>query len=213
MNFKARAELSVGIFIIIGFVILVSFVFLIKDFKIIKPGYRFDIVFGFANGVKVGSPVRLSGVDVGEVKGLKFFYDEKEQGTKVDMRVWVSEDAKIPKDSQVWINTLGLLGEKYIEIFSGKDFNNLIRNDEIIAGQDPVPMEEITKEVKKLVLRFEEALGGMNTILTKINSGEGSFGRFIYSDVVYKNLEELSDDLRRHPWKLFIKTKEKTKKQ
>ena len=65
MTGKSRLELTVGIFIVTGLIIFVSFVFLVRDFQIVKPGYKFDIIFGFANGLKVGSPVRLSGVDVG----------------------------------------------------------------------------------------------------------------------------------------------------
>lgn len=209
MTAKSRLELSVGVFIIIGLFILVSFVFLIRDFQIVKPGYKFDIIFGFANGVKMSAPVRLSGVDVGEIKGLKIFYDPNEQKTKVKVHVWVSEEAKIPIDSQIWINTLGLLGEKYIEIIPGKDYSVFVKSNDSIAGQDPVSMEEITKETKRIVLKFDQMVNGLNSVLERINSGQGTIGKFIYDDTVYKNIEDMSDDLKRHPWKLLFKTKEK----
>ena len=125
------------------------------------------------------------------------------------MKVWVKKDARIPVDSQFWINTLGLLGEKYLEIMPGKDYQALVKENSRIAGSDPVPMDEITKETKKLVLQIEEAVSGLNTMLTQIQSGEGTLGKFFYDETVYKNLEDLTDDLRRHPWKLFWKTKEK----
>ena len=70
---KSRLELAVGLFIIIGLIIFVAFVFLVRDFQIVKPGYKFDIIFGFANGLKVGSPARLSGVDVGKSRARIYF--------------------------------------------------------------------------------------------------------------------------------------------
>ena len=207
---KSRLELLVGAFIFIGLIILVLFVFLIRDFQIIKPGYKFDIIFGFANGVKVSAPVRLAGVDVGEVKSLKIFYDPASQRTKVRVKAWVAQESRIPLDSDVWINTLGLLGEKYIEIIPGNDYNLLVKNGDVVSGEDPVSMEEVTKEAKKIVLKFDGALNGLNDILGRISSGEGTIGKLIYDGTVYKNLEEMSDDLKRNPWKLLYKSKEKT---
>lgn len=216
---KSRLELLVGIFIVIGLIILVSFVFLIRDFQITKPGYRFNIIFGFANGVKVGAPVRLAGVDVGEVKNINVFYESDSQGTKVKAGVWVKKEAAVPTDSQVRINTLGLLGEKYIEIIPGKNYSLLARDGDTIMGEDPVAMEEITEETKKLVLKIEDALSGLNEVLGQIKTGQGTLGKLVYDETVYQNIEgvtkdlkELTEDLKQHPWKLLSKPKEKSKK-
>jgi len=213
MTGKSRLELAVGIFIVVGLIIFVSFVFLVRDFQIVKPGYKFDIIFGFANGLKVGSPARLAGVDVGEVKSSEIFFDQASSSAKVRVKVWVKKDARIPVDSQFWINTLGLLGEKYLEIMPGKDYQTLVKENDGIAGSDPVPMDEITKETKKLVLQIEEAVNSLNTMLAQVKSGEGTLGKFFYDETVYKNIEGLTEDLRRHPWKLFWKTKEKPVKK
>ena len=213
MTAKSRVELFVGAFIIIGLIILTSFVFFIRDFQIIKPGYRFDIAFSFANGLKIGAPTRFSGVDIGEIKSIKIFSDSKSGTTKVRVRVWVDKDTQIPSDSQVWINTLGLLGEKYIEIMPGKDYSRVVKENDTISGQDPIPIEEITKEMKKLVSKTNETVTGLNELLSRIKTGEGTIGKFFSDETVYKNIEELTDDLKRHPWKLFFKTKEKPVKK
>ena len=206
---KSRLELAVGIFIVIGLIILVAFVFLIRDFQIVKPGYKFDIVFGFANGLKVSAPVKLAGVDVGEVKETKVYYDQDSLQTKVRVRVWVNQEARIPSDSQVWINTLGLLGEKYIELIPGQNYGLSVKSGDTIAGQDPIALQEITEEAKKMILKLDQALSGLNEILGKIHNGEGTIGKFVYEEAIYNNLEAMTDDLRRHPWKLFWKTKER----
>lgn len=216
---KSRLELLVGVFIVIGLVILVFFVFFIRDFQITKPGYRFNIVFGFANGVRVGSPCRLAGVDIGEVKRIDVFYDADAAKTKVRVGVWVKKDASVPSGSEVWINTLGLLGEKYIEIIPGSDYTSLVKEGGTLTGQDPVAMEEITEETKKLVLKLEDTLSGLNDVLGQIKAGQGTLGKLVYDETIYQNVEgatqdlkELAEDLKRHPWKLLSKPKEKPKK-
>lgn len=220
MTAKSRIELGVGIFIVIGLIILVSFVFLISDFQFIKPGYQFDVVFGFANGLREGAPSRFAGVDIGEVKALRVFYDPETLKTKVRVRVWVKELSRIPPDSQVWINTLGLLGEKYLEIIPGKNYDAPVKAGDTIMGQDPVAMAEITEESKKLVLKIEEAVGGLNDVLARIKTGQGTLGKLVYDETVYQNisavsggLKELTEDLKRHPWKLFFRPKEKPVKK
>ena len=47
----------------------------------------------------------------------------------------------------------------------------------------------------------------INDILEKVKNKEGSLGKLIYDDTIYKELEALTVDIRQHPWKLFIKTK------
>lgn len=206
---RSRLELSVGIFIVIGLIILFFFVFLIRDFQIVKPGYRFDIVFGFANGVKMNAPVRLAGVDVGEVKGLSIYRDKDSNKTMVDILVWVNNSAKIPVNSEVWINTLGLLGEKYIEIIPGDNYGKVLRDKDVIRGKDPISMEEITEHTKELVLKIDDAISGLNGLLGKINKGEGTIGRLVFDETIYKNMEEMSEDLKQNPWKLLYRPKEK----
>ncbi len=216
MNTKSRIELAVGIFIVIGLIILVSFVFLITDFQIIKPGYKFDVIFGFANGLRESAPARLAGVDIGEIKRLQVLYDPDTLKTKVRVGVWVNADARIPSDSKVWINTLGLLGEKYLEIIPGKNYNVLVKAGDAIMGEDPVAMAEITEETKKLVLKIDGVAAGLNDLLAKIKTGQGTLGKLVYDDTVYQNmslvtddLKEMAEDLKKHPWKLFFKPKEK----
>jgi phospholipid/cholesterol/gamma-HCH transport system substrate-binding protein len=50
-----------------------------------------------------------------------------------------------------------------------------------------------------------------NAILDKVKSGEGTVGRLLSDDSLYNSLESLVEDLKRHPWKLFYRPKEKMK--
>lgn len=201
-NNKITLELKVGIFIFIGLIILGVFIFLIGDFQFMKPSYNLKLAFGYVNGLKVGAPLRLAGVDVGEVRDLHIGFDTENKKTLIEVTVSLIKSAKVPRDSQAWINTLGLLGEKYAEIIPGKNYDDLFKENEILVGVDPIPMQEVMKQANDLVVNLED-------ILTKVKSGQGTVGRLIYDDVVYKNLEEFTADIKAHPWKLLFKGKEK----
>jgi len=204
---KTKLELKVGIFVFIGLVILITFILFIGDFRTWTLGYNnINFVFRFINGVKIGAPVRFAGVDIGEVKKIDFIVGPQDNKTNVQITGWIRKDIKIPRDSNVWVNTLGLLGEKYIEIIPGLDYSKCLVSNDTLDGADPIAMHEVGNLVKSIATDIDE------TVL-KIKNSEGTFGRLLDDDTVYKEIEALVKDLRVHPWKLFWKTREKAPKK
>ena len=199
---KTKSELQVGIFVFIGLVVLALFILLIGDLKTWTSRYCLNFTFNFANGVKIGAPVRYAGVDVGEVSDIKFIFIPQDQKTKVQIIGWVKKDIAIPADSKVWVNTLGLLGEKYIEIMPGNDYAHCLKQGQTLVGTDPIPMQEVGQMAKNIV-------DDLDATILKIKNGEGTVGKLISDDEIYNELEALVTDIRKHPWKLFYKTKEK----
>lgn len=199
---KTKLELKVGVFVFIGLIILVTFVLSIGGFKTWSSGYKVNFIFSFVNGAKLGAPVRFAGVDVGEIKDIKFFYVPEEAKTKIQMVCWVKKEIQIPLDSTIWVNTLGLLGEKYIEIMPGKDYSKCLLPNRSLDGIDPIPIHE--------VVRLGKAIAeNLNQSIVKIKNGEGTIGKLLYDDAIYNEMEALVIDIRKHPWKLFWKGKEK----
>jgi len=199
---KTKLELKVGFFVFIGIILLVVFVLSIGGFKTWTSGYNVSFMFNFVNGVKVGAPVRFAGVDVGEVKAINFISVAQEQKPKVQIVTWIKRNVKIPMDSTIWVNTLGLLGEKYIEIMPGVDYSKTLGVNQSLVGIDPIPMHEVVRMARDIVTNLDNSM-------ERINNKEGTIGKLLYDDTLYKEIEALVVDIRRNPWKIFWKTKEK----
>ena len=198
---KTKMEFKVGIFVFFGLVMASIFILSIGGFKTWTSGYTVRFGFSFINGVKIGAPVRFAGLDVGQVKKIELTVPSSKQGqTRVHVTCWVKKEVRIPLNSIIWVNTLGLLGEKYIEIIPGGDYGNVLAQGQELAGVDPIPMNKITDLANNIA-------NNINDILEKVKNKEGSLGKLIYDDTIYKELEALTVDIRQHPWKLFIKTK------
>lgn len=194
-------ELKVGIFIAVGILIFFVIIFSIGDVNLIKHGYRVNILFNFASGLTAGSPVRLAGVNVGQVEKINLFFDEKEEKTRVNILAWIrDENIKIEKDSRVFINTLGLLGEKYIEIFPGAKKGLFMADGDVITGHDPIPTEALTEKINELT-------DSANVVVKRMRDGDGTIGKFLVDEKIYNNLEALTEDIKKHPWKLLNKPK------
>ena len=201
-------EFKVGIFILIGIAILFLIVFSVGDINISKTGYKIKVLFNFAGGIGGTAPIRYAGVGVGQVQGIRVVYDEKEKKTKAELTAWINDGMRIENDSVVTINTLGLLGEKYLEIFPGTAGKPYLKNNDTIVGKDPVPMEKVTENLASLSDSIKE-------IVDKLNKGEGTLGKLMFKDEVYDdlkattgNFKAFSEDIRRHPWKLLARGSE-----
>ncbi len=205
-------DIKIGLFISIGLILLTIITFSINDF-FFKPGYNIYAVLGFANGVKKSAPVRLAGIEVGEVKEASVFKDKNDK-TMVKLKLWLTSDAKVEKDSQMIINTLGLIGEKYVEIVPGTPGTAFMSNGDTIIGYDSVSVEQITKKGYDIAIKLEKAIDSMDDILKQVKSGDGTVGRLIYDDTLYNDVEAIIKDIKAHPWKLIggpRSTKKKTK--
>lgn len=201
-------ELKVGVFILIGIAILFLIVFSIGDINLSKTGYRIKVRFNFAAGIGGGAPVRLAGVGVGQLQGVRVIFDEKEKRSKAEMTAWINDNIKIEEDAVATINTLGLLGEKYLEIVTGTSGKNYLKNGDVIAGKDPVAMERVTENIARLS-------DSAYIIVERLKNGEGTVGKLLTEDAVYNelkstmtNFKEFSEDLKKHPWKLLSKPRD-----
>ncbi|MFA5142784.1 MAG: MlaD family protein [Candidatus Omnitrophota bacterium] len=198
MDSTKTFELKVGLFIMIGVAILFFIVFSVGELNFSKSGYRIKVLFSFANGIGGTAPVRLAGVGVGQVQGIRIIRDEKAGVTKAEVTAWINDNVKIENDAVVTINTLGLLGEKYLEIYPGTLGTPTLKNNDAIIGKDPVPMEKFTDNLAKLT-------DSVATIVEKIKRGEGTVGKLLMDPAVYDNLEAFTAEIKKHPWKLLVK--------
>lgn len=209
---RSNFELKVGIFIFIGIVILSVIIFSVGNFYTLKRGYTMDILFSFANGVSVGAPVRYAGVEVGEVQDIEVYFDEKENRPMVRMLVWISQNTWVNEDAKATINTLGLLGEKYLEIMPGTKERRLLQKGDTLRGHDPISTEELTRETRKTLAKIDSMVESINDVMEDIKQGKGTLGRLMTDDKLYNDIDEMILDIKKNPWKLLHKPREKRKK-
>jgi len=211
---RARSvEFKVGLFVFLGLVVLVWFVLLIGDFKLMRVGYRINVAFGFANGIKVGAPVRIAGVDKGEVKEIALSHDADNKPL-ITISAWIDGDAKVPSDSRAWVNTLGLLGEKYLEIIPGEAYGTPLPEGGLLRGEDPTSVQEVTDLTKDIALQakdtlasLQDVLGSLDAVLGDVQEGRGTVGKLFTDASLYTDIEEMFADLKLHPWKLLYRPK------
>ncbi len=169
---RLSLEFKVGLFTIIALLLLFVFIFT-QTKKGQWRGYEIGVTFDYIGGLDIGAPVRLSGVRVGEVRSIKIL---PEPMPKVLIKLRLKRDVKIGKNSRITIRTLGIIGEKYVEILPSSE-KEYISKGEIVEGVNPLSLE-------KFVTIGQDAILNLNSILTDIKK--------LTSDVkVQKNIREI----------------------
>lgn len=221
---ETNLELKVGAFVLIAIGCLTVAILSVGNFSFFERGRKLNVIFGYANGLKKAAPVRLAGVEAGLVKDIAILTDGNQMKVKVEMLI--DEEIVIPVDSSISINQLGLLGEKYVEITPGVS-QQVIQEGGSVKGLDPVPVDRITQRIDSMTAQLEKTMNGINNgllteqntksmteiltgirnIVDEIQQGRGTLGMFLYNPNIYKNLDELSSDLKNNPWKLLYRPK------
>jgi phospholipid/cholesterol/gamma-HCH transport system substrate-binding protein len=99
-------------------------------------GYPLTASFRSAEGVSLGTDVRLAGVKVGTVTGI----DLDPQTFRAVTTFTVKDGVALPDDSSVVIASEGLLGGNFVEILPGGSPFNYEAGDEVLDTQGAVSL-------------------------------------------------------------------------
>jgi phospholipid/cholesterol/gamma-HCH transport system substrate-binding protein len=131
---------------------LVALLFIERPFrhKVVLKAY-------FADGMDLrpGAPVRLAGIDIGSVKGVRIRPELRDAPVEVTMSHMPSYELKIPNDSTATLRTAGLLGETYVALDISK------------AVGPPAGTNDVVKTLASKQLNTEELLKRIDEMLEK----------------------------------------------
>jgi len=95
----------------------------------------------------------------------------------------------IKEDATASIGSDGLMGDKLIAISPGSYTSPVVKDGGKLRAANPVDVDRIVNNLSKISDNAEVLTGSLASVMTKINNGEGSFGRLINSDKLVKNME------------------------
>lgn len=201
------ANAKLGIFIFLGSTLLVILIFLLgnKD-QLFTSTFTIKAYFKNTEGLRNGASVRFGGIDIGAVKSIKIIADTT---GRVEVSMRVKEDVKrfIKKDSRASIETEGLVGNKVVMISMGSPNADEITEGGTILSKEPLSFSDIVYETQGIMAYTKEMTKNLSEIVYKVNQGEGTIGRILNDDELYraatnltntadKNLNSITSDMR-----------------
>ena len=182
------SQLKVGITVIAAAITLGVLITLMSGggfftTKITLKSYFFD-----AQGLRVGAPVRLSGVDIGNVKMIRVVPNRSKDPVEVVMKVNTKYGFNLRKDSKTLLSTAGVLGETLINIDSSAAKGPLAGDGDVLPSGEVTDYEDVMTAANSSLQNMDVLLKRMDRIVAFVESGQGSVGKLIYDPSLYNRV-------------------------
>ena len=199
-------DVTVGVVVALGLVIFAAAVMMVgEESKIFRTKVTYTVIFPEAKGLRVGSPVSMSGVQVGSVTDIVLPTEPDAPGIEVTIGVVPEYAPRIRENTRASLGWLQILsGEKYIEMNPGDPNLPAIPEG---ASIPPLIERELLEQGADVAQNLNEITVSLKNILVPLERGEGLLGRLIHDPDfgapavesmarVLKDLESVTADLK-----------------
>ncbi len=201
---ERQMQLRIGTLVLAAILIFMGFVLAIgRRSALFEERYSLWTSFNSTEGVMVGAPVRLAGVTVGNVTRLSFGREPKDRHIILTLSVERRVQDLIREDSVASIGTIGLVGDKVLDIAVGSFDRPPLAPGAQLASVDPPDYsrllqkgDKILENVSRITATLDEFLAGgesaagkrnvsealrsLRTTLVEVEKGEGLLHNIIY---------------------------------
>lgn len=199
------AEVKSGLLVFTALLLFLGITFVVGHFRTGETK-EWKLRFAYVSGLEEKAPVHYAGREAGKVEKIEVLsHDER------PILVTISLDAGIVlrEDSKAYIDMLGLLGEKFVELSPGSAAAYL-KAGSVIEGVDPVPMHEMMRKMNMLADEMEVMMKEFNPFLKETASflgGHKEEAAKIITNLheTSANLRDMTNDLKHRPWRLVRK--------
>jgi phospholipid/cholesterol/gamma-HCH transport system substrate-binding protein len=186
----AWAELRVGILVIFSFTILaVAIVLISEGAGFFTAKYELKTYLASASGLRKGSLVWLAGIEAGNVSAVNISDSpDPNRAVEVVMQVEKRYAPIIREDSLATLGSIGLLGDKYIDISRGSAIARQTPPGGEVKGSAEADIKRIIQNSNDLVANLGDLVTKINQITAKIDLGQGTIGKFINDPSMFNKI-------------------------
>jgi|CXWL01.1.fsa_nt_gi phospholipid/cholesterol/gamma-HCH transport system substrate-binding protein len=185
----------------VGLLLLITFVMLMwvslggSKPSVFQPKRQFIAYFKHVGGLLPGSPIWMSGMEVGAVSSVRFVNLDTIRQVEVVSRVREAVWPMLTPGSRVQLGTVGFVGDKIVEILPGPPGVPPINAGDVLPTANPGDASSMFKAGEEAIRQGQSMIGSLDTMLMKTNRGEGSMGRLVNDSAFYVETVRLMRNL------------------
>ena len=192
------AQLRVGLTVIFAVLVLAVLIFLMSGTGgLFTPKIVIKSYFDNAGGIRVGAPVALQGVTVGNVSAVRVVPDHGLTPVEIDMKIVKKFAPEIPIDALSSIASVGVLGEAYIDIDRTKATKTAVVQDgSVLPIRDTPDIMDVVRSSQSSLQNIDTLVRRIDRIVSFVESGQGSIGHLIYDQSLYNRLNSTLSEVQ-----------------
>ncbi len=189
-------ELRVGIFVLVGIVVVGLGIFYVTGTGAWGAKYRLVTYLPEVDGLTIGAPVTLDGVEVGNVDTIRVAPlrpgqpADKNRSVEVVMRLNRAFQPDIRSDSTTSLFTEGFLGNRVVSVQRGYT-GAVLQNGQEIPGVEEKAMKEVVERGADLMQNLGALSTQLSSIVAHIQRGEGTIGKLVSDQTAYNHLNAI----------------------
>jgi len=192
------AQLRVGLTVILASITLAVLIFLMTGpTGLFTRKITLTAYFDNAGGLRVGAPVRLEGVDIGNVTDIAVVSGHGLTPVLVQMKVSMKYARSLKKDSVASLATAGVLGETFVDIDSRGATGRMAQNGDVLPTREQPDLQDVIRASQGTLQNVDVLVRRVDRIVGQIESGNGSIGKMIYSEALYNKLNASLNEVQK----------------
>lgn len=192
------SQLKVGVLVLVALVALTALVFLMSSSTGGFLSGKLTIRSYFENsaGLKVGAPVNLEGVTIGNVKSIRIVPERKLTPVEVIMRVSRKYLPALHTDSKTSLETIGVLGDTVVDINSKFATGPEIQDGAELQTTESPNLSDVIKSSQGTIEQLNTILAKVDNLVDALNTGKGSIGKLINDPELYNRANNTLNEIQ-----------------
>jgi len=179
-NQLSWANLKVGIVVLLGIILFIFFISIVgTDANLFTPTYQLRLFMPNVQGLVGGGMVSLGGLKIGFVKDMQFVTRDSINGVDIMMQIQSKYKVSITTSTYAQIKTIGLLGDKYIDLSIGTIGEKQLDENSYVPLKSSFDLDAAGPQIQLAISNFSDLMISMKHISKSIENGEGTAGRII----------------------------------
>ncbi|MBN2288134.1 MAG: MCE family protein [Candidatus Glassbacteria bacterium] len=160
------SEIKAGIWIIIAGVIFTAFVVAITGSRFWEELDYYRVRLNYVGGLEVGSPVRMSGMLVGKISGVRLLDHEE---SLLELTLEVEKGLPIKYNTVAFLSSISITSEQHLEMEVNPEPAPLLKPGDLIKSKELTTMDEVMEHVGDVGDTLKVVLGRVNRLLNPTN--------------------------------------------
>jgi phospholipid/cholesterol/gamma-HCH transport system substrate-binding protein len=195
MRDETKRNLRVGVLTALALAVLaVAIISIGNRRQMFTRHTRYRTTFNNVTGLQRGAQVNMNGVTVGFVEEIELPVSPEQQRITVRFTMASAYTERIREDTIVSIKTIGLLGDKYLEVRGGSPGTERVLEGGVVKGKDQTEMAEFVASGEDLMENLLSISSSAKTILKRVEAGEGLLGELTSTPADGRQIRDLLNE-------------------